>query len=77
MREEELEGMALMLMGSKQGQVRRIQQTGRSGQIGRLAPDGAGGWTTDQGWSCGEHERGANGFLTSLGTLHLGGQPVC
>lgn len=25
--------------------------------------------------SCGELERGANGFLTPLGTLHFGGQP--
>lgn len=33
-------------------------------------------WTSDEG--CEEHERGANGFLTPLGTLHfVGVSPMC
>lgn len=46
----------LMLVGTKRGQVRRIQQTGQrshwegcADRLVGLATDGAGGWTTDQG----------------------------
>lgn len=71
-----------MLVGTKQGQVRRIQQTGQRGHwegcAGRLV-----GWllmvqevgprTRDE--SGRDREGGTNGFLTPLGTLRFGGQP--